>query len=198
MIVNAVVIQHISSVIMGNMIIIFKYVSYIKMMEIIYKSTINQALVVLLVILTIYGTYCTFMRYKTKQSIMFWIIEIFHHFITMFIFIGLFVQNQSFYFTVTHLLITTFTLIHWYFNTYILKINKCILTALSNHLVKSKYYYNYDNPLKQILGMYTYPGYIKSRECKANYLSSKPEILDIIVLTGIIINDIYVLKNSHL
>lgn len=167
-------------------------------MKVVNKSMINQVLFAILVILTVYGTYNTFMIYKTKQSIMFWIIEAFHHFITTFVFIGLFVQNQSFYFTLTHLLITAFTLIHWYFNIYVLKIRKCILTVLSNYLVKSKCDYNYHNPLKQILAMnISYPVYIEKNECKTNYLSNKPEKLDIFLLAGIVIYDSFILSYTH-
>lgn len=115
------------------------------------NNLINIFLLVLLVGVIIYGTYDTYMRYKQPQSITFWVIEVFHHFITAFLVLGIFVQNQTFYFTLTHLLITAFTLIHWYVNEYVFDNRKCILTIYSNISIKHNPQYKYNNPFKKML-----------------------------------------------
>lgn len=152
-------------------------------------------LFVLIIFFTLYGTYKTFMLYKSKQTLMFWIIEILHHLVTLFVFLGIFVQDKSFYYTLFHLLTIIFILIHWYFNLYILKIKKCSLTVLSNYFVKSKCDYTYHNPIKQLLSIENTTN--KKLPCKISYLSNKPEKIDIIILGTIIVYDIFMLTYTR-
>lgn len=161
-------------------------------MKVFNKNTINIILLIIVFLFTFYGTYNTFVIYKTKQSLMFWIIEVLHHFITLFVFIGLFIQDKSFYFIMAHLLTTIFILFHWYFNLYILKKKKCILTVLSNQMVNSECDYIYHNPVKQFLTIDNSTNNM-NRSCKSSYLSNKPETIDVLVLGAIIIYDVYLL-----
>jgi hypothetical protein len=154
-------------------------------------NKINILIYGLMIVFSIQGTYLMYIQLSNKQSLSFWIIEVIHHLVTAFILFGVFIINKSYKYIVIHLVLSLFVFIHWYFNIYVLRVQRCILSFLSNKLINSKCRYVYKNPLKYLIG-------IKHEDsCQnRNVVQNLPNIIDKIIIISIILYDTFLLSKK--
>lgn len=152
------------------------------------KEIINIIITISFLCFVLYGLYESNREYK-NQVLVFWVLEFLHHFITGFVIFGVFIQNQTFYYTLTHFLFTLFIFLHWYINIYVLHIRRCILSVFTNMVYEDKCDYVYHNPIHKLIGIKN----DDDNKCKHTHKSYIPSWTGNIFMTTLLVYDIYLM-----